>query len=468
MLRRVAETISRYGMIGPGRRIGVAVSGGADSVCLLHVLRELAPRWELSLSVLHVDHQLRGEESAADAEFVRELAGRLGLPFRCHRADVRRISEERGDNLEQAARSVRREFFLRAIAEGQVDRVALGHTRSDQAETVLFRFLRGSGTAGLAGMRPVTPEGFIRPLLEVDRAEVEQYLRERSIAWRVDSTNADRSFARNRIRHDLLPMLAREWNSALTETLAQTAALAREEEDYWTSEMDRLASAHLAVRPPAAFLRAEVLRELPRAAARRLVRRALESSRGDLRRIDFAHVEEVLRLAACGEGHGRIQVPGVDVFRSFDWIRFAPPGLETLENRDYSLRLAVPGRYEVPGTGLAISLELLKIQGDEKIVGPDCGYNEGEGTDLDWDRISGALELRNWRPGDQYRPVRRSSEAKLKLLFQEARIPLWERRKWPIITDGEAIVWARQFGPAARYAATPVSRSVLRVREMTA
>ena len=212
-------------MLGPGMRVGVAVSGGADSVCLLYVLVELRARWDLRLSVLHLNHNLRGEESRADAEFVRELAARLGLAAVLSEADIAATV----DNLEQAARDARLAFFRETMRTGPLDRVALGHTRSDQAETVLYRFLRGAGTAGLAGIRPVTVDGLIRPLLEVDRAEVERFLRERAIPWRDDSTNASRVFARNRIRHELLPQLARDWNPAIYESLAQVADWALEE-----------------------------------------------------------------------------------------------------------------------------------------------------------------------------------------------------------------------------------------------
>src|SRR6202140_3280894 len=159
-------------MFQTGQQVGVAVSGGADSVCLLHVLRELAHRWNLRLSVLHLNHRLRGTESDEDAEFAGKLAAEFGFPFIVRETDVSAIS----DNLEQAARDARLAFFTEAMAERRVDRVALGHTRSDQAETVLFRFLRGAGTAGLAGIRPVTPTGFVRPLIAIDRAEGELYL----------------------------------------------------------------------------------------------------------------------------------------------------------------------------------------------------------------------------------------------------------------------------------------------------
>ncbi len=227
-------------MFAPGQRVGVAVSAGADSVCLLHTLAELASRWNLTVSVLHLNHQLRGKESDADEEFSRILAGQLGLQFHCRQVDVRRVAQASRDNLEQAARRVRKEFFLDFLTRGVLDRVALGHTRSDQAETVLFRFLRGAGTAGLAGMRPVTPEGFVRPLIDTTRSEIHDYLVSRGIRWREDSSNNDRAFARNRIRQDLLPALTRDWNPSLPDTLGGVALIARDEEDYWDAEVARL------------------------------------------------------------------------------------------------------------------------------------------------------------------------------------------------------------------------------------
>jgi len=461
----VLETIARFRMFRTGQRVAVAVSGGADSVCLLHVLFELAPRWNLHLSVLHLDHQLRGEESAEDARFVEKLAGEMGLPFSLGRVDVAAVARERAENLEQAARHERRSFFLAYLDSGAADRIALGHTRSDQAETVLFRFLRGSGTAGLAGIRPVTEDGFVRPLLGVDRAAVEKFLCERNIAWRQDSSNACLDFARNRIRRELLPMLQRDWNPAIGEMLAHTADWALEEESYWAREVNRLAAEHLTVQPPAVFLRADRLRELPIAAARRLIRRAIEMVKGDLRGIDYGHIAAVLDLACQTGGDGRLQAPEVDVFRSFEWLRLAPPGMDRLENRNFRLPAPVPGAVPLPGGSSAVLIELIENKKASEAV--DSSYNKLMDW-LDWDRISGALEVRNWRPGDQYRPVGHSGEEKLKLLFQQARIPLWERRSWPVVTHGDKIIWSRRFGPAANLIATPESRMLLRIQETSA
>ena len=458
LLDRVAQTIARYCMFEPGQQVGVAVSGGADSVCLLHVLLELAHRWDLHLSVLHLDHGLRGEESRQDAEFVRGLADRLGLPL-CLRET--RVAPS-PDNLEQAARQARLAFFRETMAGGAVQRVATGHTRSDQAETVLFRFLRGSGTAGLAGIRPVTSEGIVRPLIEVDRSEVRQFLLERGIAWREDSTNSSLQFARNRIRRELLPQIAREWNPAIGETLANTADWALAEEAWWDAEIDRLAGQHFTTSQNAIVLRAGLLATLPLAVARRLVRRAMELAKGDLRGIDFGHIRSVMDLARSTEGHGRLQAPGLDIFRSFEWLRFGQPGTGGLEARNYRLALAVPGTVRVPGANLAISLELIDKSGPS--VSPEWVYNDWVGC-LDWQRLSGSLELRNWRPGDQYQPAGYSGQEKIKTLFQRARIPLWERRHWPVVTDGSSIIWARRFGPAAGLVAEQDAKVILQIRE---
>jgi tRNA(Ile)-lysidine synthase len=459
LLARIVQTIERHRMFSLGQRVGVAVSGGADSVCLLYVLRELAPRLNLNLSVLHLDHGLRGEESRGDAQFVRELARRIDLPVAIRSLDLSRAP----GNLEQAARQARLEFFRERLASGEIDRVAVGHTRSDQAETVLFRFLRGAGTAGLSAIRPVTAEGLVRPLIEIGRAEVERYLRERGIPWREDSTNSDRHFARNRIRHDLLPQLESEWNPRLAESLAHAADLALADEAYWDEKIARLAERHFvsgkAPDPDAVVILARDLAVLAPAAGRRLVRGAIAQSKGDLRGVSFDHVEAVLEMAASPNGHGRMDLPGLQVIRSFDWLRFAVPH----EPRaGFAVPAPVPGRLSVPGSGNPIDLEL--IENSETSTPCECVYNREMGC-VDWASISGPLTLRSWQAGDCYQPAGRASEEKIKNLFQEKRIPVWERSAWPILADRAGIVWSRKFGPAANRSASPSSRTVLQIRE---
>lgn len=429
---RVVETIARYGMLSPDQRLGVAVSGGADSVCLLHVLHALAPRWNLHLSVIHVDHGIRGAASAADAEFVAQLARSFALPFHLHRADVPAIK----DNLEQAARRVRLEFFRELVESGNVDRIATGHTRSDQAETVLYRLLRGSGLAGLSGIRPVTEQGIIRPLLYATREEVRGWLEEHAIGWREDESNENRSFERNRIRHELLPLLRRDYNPQVDDALANVADLARNEEAVREEETSR-----------------------------RMVRDAIEAAKGDLRQIEFGHIEAILKLARSTEGRGQVQVPGVHVKRSFEWMRFVPAGSDVTS---VILRVPIdpPQTIEIPGGGGRIQFEIIDRQAEAP------GRCDSLVEELDWQQIHAnpavgglVLELRNWRPGDHYRRVGQTHEQKLKFMFQEARVPIWERRVWPVLAVNERIVWCRSFGPAAEFVPQGSTRTILRVRD---
>ena len=459
MLDRIAEFIARHRMFEAGQCVGAAVSGGADSVFLLHALRELGVR----LSVIHIDHGIRGAASAADGAFVAKLAAGFGLPFHLRRADVPAME----GNLEEAARNVRQAFYAELMASGAVDRVATGHTRSDQAETVLYRILRGSGLAGLSGIVPVTREGLVRPLLETDRSQIEAWLRQHRIAWREDETNRDGTYARNRLRHEILPLLREGFNPKLDGAFANLATLAREEEEYWKVVTSTSSRSWLSGTDGALVLPTSQLVEAAPALARRLVRQAVEMVKGDLRGLDFDHVERVLEMARSNQGHDRFQAPGLDVCRSFDWIRMASAGAGRDESREFCIALEVPGSVELPGSGARIILQVLEKEAPAQAAAGPCATVVSE---LDWQRFRGgrgapSLELRNWRPGDQYRRVGQSKAEKIKFFFQEARIPLWERGNWPIITYNEAIVWARRFGAAAEFATGPGTRSVLQVAE---
>ncbi len=467
----VLEHIARHGLFNNGQRIGLAVSGGADSMCLLHLIHELAPRWNLRLTVVHIEHGIRGAASRADAEFVQQAAADFGLPYCLHSADVPEVD----DNLEQAGRQIRQAFYFELIASHQLDRVATGHTASDQAETVFYRLLRGSGLAGLSGIRPVTSNGLVRPLLSSWRPEMEKWLRERKIRWREDASNQDLAFARNRLRHETLPMLRKAFNLNLDRTLAQMAILAQDEESYWQQNADKIS---VGVGPAGGplILLAGPLADGPPALARRQLRDAFERVKGDLRQIDYDHVEMVLEMARAGPGHNRAQLPGLDVIRSFEWIRIASVGFDSGKQRDFQRAVRVPGSVGLPSGG-HVKFELIASEAAVETYAR-------VGVELDWQsllsicppgRVSedaigrdngcDLFELRNWRPGDHYHAAGQSHDKKLKTLFQEERIPLWDRRHWPVFTCRGEIVWSRRFGPAENLAASPGCFPVVRIIE---
>jgi tRNA(Ile)-lysidine synthase len=429
VLTTIVETVRRHAMLPAGARVAVAVSGGPDSVALLHALRELAPRLGFVLTaVAHVNHQLRGAESEQDQRFVGALAAGLGLGWECRQAPP-----AGSGNLEQAARRLRQAFFRELIERGVADRVALGHTRDDQAETVLFRLLRGAGPAGLAGILPVTADGMVRPLLEVSRREVRAYLQTHGLAWREDSSNRSPRFARNRIRQELLPQLERDWNPRLSTALAQLADLAYEDERQWSALLEPHLKA-MRVEPGAAEIPLAAFEGLSRAFQRRWLRQAILAARGSLTRIEYAHIEAVLRLAFM-RAPGRVTLPGLVAARSCGWLRLsrtaepAPPA--PLPIRDF-------GPVAWPEANPLIRLELSPMRQ------PPDAYDT-----LRVEFPASGLELRAWRPGDAYQPAGKSRVWKLTELFQQARVPSWRRASWPILSSEGKVLWARQFGPAA-------------------
>ncbi|QOY90014.1 tRNA lysidine(34) synthetase TilS [Paludibaculum fermentans] len=456
LLQRVARTIGKYQMLRQGDVAGVAVSGGADSVCLAGVLRALAGQLGFRLHILHLNHGLRGAESDGDAAFVASLAEEWGLPWTIQRAEL----DTTHGNLEQEARRARQRFFAEATRTLGLSRVATGHTLSDQAETVLFRLVRGSGPGGLAGILPVTAEGLIRPLLEVERAEVRQWLGSQGLWWREDSSNLDLRFRRNVLRQRILPDLEEHVRAGSGRALARLASIAASEEDYWRESVEDAFRRSITGENPYIFNTIE-LRRLHPALIRRVLRLGLERTAGSLRRFTQEHVERLLRLVLQADGEGQAVLPGVTARRSFEWLRLAPPELERAA--DWAIGLPEPGRASAG----PVTLEVVE---DATVCPPpadgaECLYNVGRDW-LDFDRLSFPLILRNLHAGDTYQPVGRDRPVKLKHLMQSERVPSWNRPDWPMIVSKGRIVWARRFGAAAWAAAGPGTRRVLRVGEV--
>jgi len=425
-------------MAPEGARLGVAVSGGADSVALLDILQKLG----YPLHILHVNHQLRGQESDGDEQFVRELARQRGIPVEVLRA----APPPPGENLEQALRRIRYGFFDQARRTLRLERVATGHTLSDQAETVLLRLVRGAGVQGLCGIQPVTRHGVIRPLLETGREETRAWLRQLGLPWREDSSNADLRLERNRIRAEILPLLKGALNARVEEALARAAALAWEDEQEWqrrtVQALEKLGPLHIPLAVEAAWLR-----DLGPALGRRVIRRLLAAAAGSDRRLTLDHADAVWRLAAAPEGHGRLHLPGAEAWRSLGWVRFSP--LETGHTPE-------PREVLLESYGQA-RLGRWRIQAGEAPP-PDSDACYAEISELDGVAAAFPLVLRFRRPGDRFQPAGREAPVKVKELLQRAGIPSWERADWPMVESGGRLVWCRGFGAAAWALPRPDSR----------
>ena len=461
MLAKITKRIARERVFLAEERIGVAVSGGPDSVALLHALRELYP--ERARVVIHLNHGLRGPAADGDEVFVRNLAATLGCDFFVRHRDVARASERGSSNLEQAGRRCRYDFFRDLLEEGACDMIATGHTRSDQAETVLFRLLRGSGGAGLSAVWPVYRRRIVRPMLDVSREEVVDYLGSRGIGWREDASNADPAFARNRLRHGLLPLLRRDWNPNVEAVLARTADWAREEERYWRRRTLKLWARCVREGSDGLLLDVALTRVLHPAEQRRLLGAILKRPQLQAASAGFEHIEELRALIASPSGTGCVDLPGARAERSFDAILFHPRGAQRRDG--YDLPLPVPGSVELPGAVQALVRTRLVALSETKTL-----YDVRGSALLDWDRVPRPLRLRNWRPGDRYRPAGRDAPKKIRDLFQRSGVSAWRRASWPVVTASGSgsgcIVWVRDFGPAEEFAVRPESRQALVVDEL--
>jgi tRNA(Ile)-lysidine synthase len=450
-------------LLKPGDRLAVAVSGGADSVALLRVLLELRQELGLVLFVAHFNHQLRGADSDYDERFVAEIAAKHNLPFFAGRADVRGHANSNKLSLEHAARELRYRWLIELARQKHLDAIATAHNSDDQAETVLMKFLRGAGTRGLAGIHPTlitdgTP--IVRPLLATPRADIERYLRELDQPWREDHSNRDTHFTRNRIRHELLPLLERDYNPNLRELLSETADLALAEEEYWRDYTAALASRwHRQVRrmrlygsSASGFLVSGI------AVQRRTLKHFLDWH-GIA--VDFHHVEAV-RGCVLGDG-ATVSLPaGWLARRNGDWLELSAPDAtfepqQASGNWQYLLRL--PGQCGLPEVGVTLQSVL---------VPAEAAALELPGTLVRAELLANPLTVRNWLPGDRFRPAHSGSEKKLKELFSDKHIPAAQRPHWPVVLSGSQIVWVRGFPVAHDFAWVPGAGNALRIEALAA
>ncbi len=422
----VAGFIRRHLLIQSGQRVLAACSGGADSTALAVVLHRLAPSIPFRLEMLHVHHGLRGAEADADEAFCRELSERLGVPF--HRAGIEGAASPEA-NREEWLRERRHAVYRDYLSRG-FDRVALGHTLDDQAETVLLRLTRGAGLEGLAGMAARTPAGLVRPLLAVTRREVLEFLAAEGVGHREDASNEDLRHRRNRVRHRVLPAISAELGPGAARVIARSAGVARRERAALARLLHPLGEALWVGEGGRWEFRADDFLRHPAAVQLPLLREMVREARGGLRGLSLGHLERALELIRAGRSGRRVALPGGPVVTlSCGVVRLAadPGGAPPFE-----YRLPVPGAVDIPETGERF--EAVPAAG--RAPGPDAVWLPDPGS---------GLVLRSVRPGDRVRWSR--GHKKLKKLLLERRVPLTDRSRLTIVTatDGE-ILWIPALG----------------------
>jgi tRNA(Ile)-lysidine synthase len=461
--QRVLGYIREHHLVDAGQTMLVSVSGGQDSVCLLHLLNQLQPELGIKLHVAHLDHQLRGKESAADARYVARLAKSLGIPATVAKRDAAAYQKEHGLSLEEAAREVRYNFLAETAAAAGADAVAVGHTLDDHVETILLHLVRGTGTRGLRGLQPVTKRRvsgkdltIVRPLLTVRRDETGAYCTRFELKPRQDATNLSMEPLRNRVRLELLPLL-QNYNSGIFEALQRTAQIAGDDITHLEEEAVRYWPKVADKQGDVIVLDKKALFKLPVSVRRYLLRQAIETAAGDLKDIEARHIEEIMQAMDKPAGkqislpYGLVFAVGYD--RYLLGTDISPLNPFPVLAGEYPLK--IPGKTLIPGWRI-----------DARVVesaGLTTGDN-GFSARFDFGCLAGKLTVRPRQRGDCFQPCGMQGTKKVAQYMLDVKIPYDRRNRVPILADDDGILWVVGYRIAERVKITGRTKKVLQLK----
>ncbi|MCX7773509.1 MAG: tRNA lysidine(34) synthetase TilS, partial [Clostridia bacterium] len=437
------------------------VSGGADSVCLLKVLKDLSETYNLTLTAVHVHHGLRGVEADEDEAFVKSLCNEWAIPFRAYHEDVKKQSDELGLSLEEAGRQARYRIFHEVLEELGAQAVAVAHHSDDQAETVMMNILRGAGIDGLRGMEPKQGE-VIRPLLGVTRHQILAYLEAEGIPFRTDSSNLSVEYTRNRVRNKLFPELKTEFSIDPVEALLRLSRNARDDADYLERDAGK-AFEQILVRlePESITLSLSGLKSGHQAIVKRIIRLTWEKLRKSRKNLESNHVDSVLKLIYDGRTGSMADLPGGFLAkRSYDELIFQKK--QPFKKQSFNYNVSLTGETYIEEIGGILKAEILEGHDALATYGvPEKIKESSTRQFFDFSKVESGINIRSRCEGDKIRPTRGSGEKKLKDYFIDQKVPASKRDKLPLIAKGEDIVWVIGMRTSEKYKATTDTKKIL-------
>ena len=445
---KILQTIEKFDMLSFNDRVLIGVSGGSDSVTLLSVLLSFKKKYNLSIFIAHLDHMLRGEESDKDVNFVKNLAQELGLLCEVKSCHLTELAHKEHLSLEEAARKYRYKFYFETAKKIKANKIALGHNADDQVETVLMRFLRGSGLEGLMGIPPVRGK-IIRPLIECSREEIEEYCQEHKTRYRIDSSNKEIVYFRNKIRLELLPLLSKDYNKNIKDITLRLRNIVSEVSVYLNHETE-LSFKKVVKRenPETVIIDLKKFSSLHLALKRRIIRKSIEVVKGNLYCISFRHNNEILKLTEYQLGEKEIYLPDdVRVSKIYDKIiiykkRISKNQIDEIP-ATWEYNIFIPGKTEIKSLNIEVEIKIL----DSTDIGPSLYLkrkkNKGEFLEfIDYNKVKFPLKLRNRRSGDKFYPLKMRGVKKVKDFFIDNKIPKSRRYLMPLLVDSEdKIIW---------------------------
>jgi len=453
--KKVLSAIHRYQMINRGDSIIVAVSGGADSVCLLKILYTLREYLNIGLTVAHFNHGLRPKEDEKETEFVAKLAKKLNLALICDTSN--NITKVPGSSIEEKAREMRYQFFQKAINKNHAQKLALGHTMNDQAETVLMHFLRGTGLTGLSGIPPIRQNCFIRPLIDITRDEIHTYLKQNGESFIIDSSNLETRYLRNKIRLELLPLLL-DYQPKLVEHLGELAFLCRQETQFIDEEATKLLDIITFDSSKHSFdLSLTTFTTLSCSLQYRIIRQAIKKIKGNLRKINRVHIKTIIDCTNKDKPQIKVNLPeNITVKKIYNRLRFSLGDM--IETHNFSYSINNMGRFQIQEINKTIFFtEISKNHFMLPTASPQEAF-------LDLDKLKWPLRARNFRTGDKFIPLGVNGFKKVKDIFIDNKIPSEERKKIPILVSRDDIVWVYGIRIDDRYKIKQETKRILRCK----
>ncbi|SHK59001.1 tRNA lysidine(34) synthetase TilS [Tepidibacter formicigenes] len=458
IVNKVRDTIKKHNLLSDGDKVILGLSGGPDSVCLLHILNYLKDEFNIKLYAAHLNHKIRGIEAQKDAMYVAKICDVMGVVCFIRAIDVPKYCEENNLSLEEGARILRYNMFFEIKEKINANKIAIAHNINDQAETVLMRIMRGTGLQGLKGIEYKRTDGIIRPLLDVPREEIEKYCEENNLNPRIDYTNLQDIYTRNKIRLKLIPYMKENFNPNLKESIARMANLLREDSDYIEEQANKVfyevcekKSENMLVLDIEEFLKVH------KALKNRIIRKSINFILGNIKGIDQKHIQDVFNLIFENKSDIRIDLPkGLMVYKKKNKIIFTNE--ELIEGKiSYNYKLPKSGYIKIKELNAIVESKILSIEEVDNLK-----YDEYTKF-FDADKIYGNLLIRSRRNGDKIKILGLGGNKKIKDLFIDLKIPKESRDKIPILSDEKGIIWVMGYRMSEDYKIDKDTKNVLKV-----
>lgn len=455
IFEKVLSTINKYELIQKGDKIVVGLSGGPDSVCLLHILSRMKEKWDLEIYAAHLNHQIRGIEAQKDAFYISKLCEDLGITFFIKSINVPEYCEKNGVSIEEGARQLRYEMFYEIKKNIRANKIAIGHNLNDQAETILMRMMRGTGLQGLKGIEYIRDNVIIRPILDIERYEIEEYCSQNKLNPRIDQTNLESIYTRNKIRLELIPYMKDNFNSNVIESIVRMGNSLRSDSDYIENEALNKFNEISNLNDGSAELKLNKYINLHNAIKVRVLRNSIKHILGDTNFIDQRHIDDIIELEDESKIDKMINLPrGIFVYRKKDSLIITNKEI-VIEDIEFCYNIPSNGFIKVKEIGSVIETQVISVDKYKTSkTDKSCKW-------FDFNKIKGGIVVRNRKAGDKIKLP--GGSKKVKDLFIDMKIPKEDRSKIPVIADEQGILSVGDFRHSENYKIDSHTKEVLKV-----